>query len=399
MNYSNFNCKINVDHNPLDLNIDDYLSVALRNNKKRKFLFVSKSLGKHLAVEPKKVDELGFLLSKAFKAKQPLYKNEKQMVIGFAETATCLAHSFFNYLETAEYFIHTTREDVPGLKKLDFQEEHSHATEQNLYTQNLKDIEDANQVVLVDDEITTAKTCLNMITKLQEVFNIKKYVIVSILNWIDDKRNSEIQEAAEKLGCSIEFVYLFNGTFDFSMRGEEPEDKIIKMDNNVDSDIEINYIDLEFEKYYTEKKYVLYSGRFGIDRTMHKELLELVKKESKKLIPKYKDSNILCLGLEEFMYIPMMLSKEIEGNVYYHSTTRSPILPMSDTNYPINEKYSFESFYNENINYIYNLSANKYKECFIFMEIFKDESKVNDFIKILKSAGIKRVNIVRFFKE
>lgn len=397
MNCLNFNCKINIKDNPLNLDINNYLSVALRNNKKRKFLFVSKNLGKHIPVDPKKVDELGFLVAKSYKNKYRNYKNEKQFVIGFAETATCLSHSFFNYLESAEYFIHTTREEIKELKKLEFLEEHSHAMEQNLYIDNLKDIQNLDEVILVDDEITTAKTCINMISKIQKCFKVKKFVIASILNWIDEERNKEIQETAKKLGCSIEFVYLFNGDFEFLM-DNEPKDKIIKVDDNISKAV-INNINLDFEEYFGYKKYSLYTGRFGMDRQMQNKLLEIINRESKKLIPENKDSNVLCLGIEEFMYIPMMLSKNIEGNVFFHSTTRSPIIPEFNDNYPINEKYSFESFYNNNINFIYNLSANKYDECFLFMEIFKEAEKVNEFIKILEFAGIKKINIVRFFKE
>lgn len=397
MNFLNFNCKINIKNNPLNLNINDYLSVALRNNKKRKFLFVSKNLGKHLPVDPKKVDELGFLVTKSYKNKYKNYKNEKQLVIGFAETATCLSHSFFSYLESAKYFIHTTREEIKGLKKLEFLEEHSHAMEQNLYIDNLKNIENLNEVILVDDEITTAKTCINMISKIQECFKIKKFVIASILNWIDEDRNKEIQEYAKKLGCSIEFVYLFNGNFDFSI-DKEPEDKIIKVNNNISNGV-VNNINLNFEEYFGDKKYTLYTGRFGMDRNMQNSLLKVIDRESKKLIPQNKQSKILCLGIEEFMYIPMMLSKKIEGDVYFHSTTRSPILPVSNNDYPINEKYNFESFYNDNMNFIYNLSANKYDECFLFIEIFKEPEKVNDFIRILQFVGIKKINVVKFFKE
>ena len=398
MSYLNFNCKINIKDNPLNLDINDYLSVALRNNKKRKFLFVSKTLGKHLPINPNKVDKLGLLLAKSYKMKHENCKNERQLVIGFAETATCLSHSFFNYLESAEYFIHTTREEVKALKKLEFLEEHSHAMEQNLYIDNLNNINDVSEVILVDDEITTAKTCLNMISKIQETFKVKKFVIASVLNWIDEERNKEIQKVASSLGCSIEFVYLFNGNFEFSMENEL-EDSIVKVEESTNFNAVINDIYLDFEECFGERKYSLYTGRFGISRKMQEKLLHIIDRESKKLIPNDENSNILCLGIEEFMYIPMMLSKKIKGNVYYHSTTRSPIIPINDSEYPIKEKYTFESFYNKNINYIYNLRVNKYDECFLFMEVFKEPSKVNDFIKILEFAGIKKINIVRFFKE
>ncbi|MCI6189344.1 MAG: phosphoribosyltransferase domain-containing protein, partial [Clostridium sp.] len=101
MNCLDFSCDINIKDNPLNLNIEDYLDLALRDNKKRRFLFISKNLGKHIPVNPEKVDNLGYLLAKAYKKKYENYKEERELVIGFAETATALSHSFFNYLESS----------------------------------------------------------------------------------------------------------------------------------------------------------------------------------------------------------------------------------------------------------------------------------------------------------
>ncbi|WML36887.1 hypothetical protein [Clostridium sp. OS1-26] len=43
MSCLNFNCNINIEDNPLNLKIEDYLELAIRDNNKRKFLFVSKN--------------------------------------------------------------------------------------------------------------------------------------------------------------------------------------------------------------------------------------------------------------------------------------------------------------------------------------------------------------------
>lgn len=395
MNYLDFNCNVNIENNPLNLKIENYLDIALRNNNKRRFLFVSKRLGKHLPVSPNQVDELGNLLSKAYRVKYKDSRKENQMVIGFAETATALAHSFFAHLESASFFIHTTREEVQSMKKIEFKEEHSHATEQNLYLDNLNIINNIDTMILVDDEITTAKTCVNMIEQFQKIHHCNKYVIVSILNWIDKKKKDEIDKKAKKLNCEIEFVYLFNGNFEFEFNEEnELIDKIESNFRNIE-DIEINNIKLDFEEYLGNKNYLKYTGRFGINRNEQEKLMKIIKREGLKLKAKYDKEKILAIGIEEFMYIPMMLSKVIKGDVYYHSITRSPIIPNDRDEYPIKRKYKLESFYNQNINYIYNLNVNKYKECFLFMEIDKSEEKVHDFINVLKNIGIKRVNIIR----
>ncbi|AVK47531.1 hypothetical protein AXY43_05550 [Clostridium sp. MF28] len=395
MSCLNFNCNINIENNPLNLKIEDYLDVAVRNNNKRRFLFVSKKLGKHLPVNPAKVDELGYLLSKVYKMSDKNYKKEKQLIIGFAETATALSHSFFEYLESAEFFIHTTREEIQSVEKIEFKEEHSHSVEQNLYIDNLNVLKNIDTIILVDDEITTAKTCINMIKQLQRIHHCKKFVIASILNWIDKVKKKEIDKKAEELGCKIEFTYIFNGNFEFQFdEKNELEDKI-ESNLEASSNIEIKNIKLDFEEYVGEKKYLKYTGRFGITRNDQEKLKKIIEREGIKLRCDYENKKILALGIEEFMYIPMMLSKEINGDVYYHSITRSPIIPYDNLKYPIRKKYNLESFYNKNINYVYNLDANDYEECFLFMEIEKNEKNINKLINVLKGIGIERINIVR----
>ena len=382
MNYLDFSCDINIKDNPLNLNIDDYLDLALRNNKKRRFLFISKNLGKHIPVNPEKVDNLGYLLAKAYKKKYLNYKEEKELVIGFAETATALSHSFFNYLESAKLFIHTTRENL-DLNRIDFLEEHSHATEQILYTDKIFSLKNIDTLILVDDEITTAKTCINMIKELQ-----KKYVIASILNWIDEKREEEIKAIAKSLNCKIEFVYLFNGSFNFKFDEDKPlSDKFEKVNSN--KEVKVKFLDLNLERHLENKKYLKGTGRFGIDRKEQEELINILKASSEKLNSIRENDKILALGVEEFMYIPMILSKFMKGDIYYHSITRSPIIPFNDKNYPIKKKYKLNSYY------LYNLNINNSKECFLFLETFVNEKRIENIINLLSSVNIEKINIIK----
>lgn len=393
MNYLDFSCDINIKDNPLNLNIDDYLDLALRNNKKRRFLFISKNLGKHIPVNPEKVDNLGYLLAKAYKKKYLNYKEEKELVIGFAETATALSHSFFNYLESAKLFIHTTRENL-DLNRIDFLEEHSHATEQILYTDKIFSLKNIDTLILVDDEITTAKTCINMIKELQKNYKAKKYVIASILNWIDEKREEEIKAIAKGLNCKIEFVYLFNGSFNFKFDEDKPlSDKFEEVNSN--KEVKVKFLDLNLERHLENKKYLKGTGRFGIDRKEQEELINILKASSEKLNSIRENDKILALGVEEFMYIPMILSKFMKGDIYYHSITRSPIIPFNYKNYPIKKKYKLNSFYNNNINYLYNLNINNSKECFLFLETFVNEKRIEDIINLLSSVNIEKINIIK----
>ena len=168
MTYLNFDCHIEIKENILDLNIEDFLEIAVRNISKRRFLFVSKLLGKHLPCKPEDMDNLGKLIVEAYNRKR---NSSSGVVISFAETGTAIGHSVFDYIEGDYEFIHTTREKIDNLSTLDFLEEHSHATNHNIYIDNLHNLKYGEEIILVDDEITTAKTCINLIRKIHPTYS------------------------------------------------------------------------------------------------------------------------------------------------------------------------------------------------------------------------------------
>ncbi|HBF7285147.1 TPA: phosphoribosyltransferase family protein [Clostridioides difficile] len=407
-NCLNFNCEIDIIDNPLNLELNDFLDVGIRNNSKRRFLFISKKLGKHLACKPSEMDNLGKLMATIYNEKNKEESNGT--VIAFAETGTAVGHSFFDYLCGDYEFIHTTREQFDELENLEFLEEHSHATDQNLYFGMLNNFKFGDEIILVDDEITTANTCMNIIRKIQSVYPKKKYTICSILNWVSDENLSKVTRLERELNCKIDFVYLFKGNFKFYI----DEDIISNYNDNysitkletISSDkvnLVVNHIYVDLEDYIGNKKYVKYTGRFGINRREQFRLKEIVKRESKKITMASKESlknekeKILFLGTEEFMYIPMLFAKEKENqyDIYYHSTTRSPIINIDKKHYPIKSKFMLKSFYNIDIqNYIYNIDKHNFSKCYLFVELNKSENSYLEFIDIIKKTSIKELTIV-----
>lgn len=407
-NCLNFNCEIDIIDNPLNLELNDFLDVGIRNNSKRRFLFISKKLGKHLACKPSEMDNLGKLMATIYNEKNKEESNGT--VIAFAETGTAVGHSFFDYLCGDYEFIHTTREQFDELENLEFLEEHSHATDQNLYFGMLNNFKFGDEIILVDDEITTANTCMNIIRKIQSIYPKKKYTICSILNWVSDENLSKVTRLERELNCKIDFVYLFKGNFKFYI----DEDIISNYNDNysitkletISSDkvnLVVNHIYVDLEDYIGNKKYVKYTGRFGINRREQFRLKEIVKRESKKITMASKESlknekeKILFLGTEEFMYIPMLFAKEKENqyDIYYHSTTRSPIINIDKKRYPIKSKFMLKSFYNIDIqNYIYNIDKHNFSKCYLFVELNKSENSYLEFIDIIKKTSIKELTIV-----
>ncbi|MCC0670657.1 phosphoribosyltransferase family protein [Clostridioides sp. ES-S-0145-01] len=407
-NCLNFNCEIDIVDNPLNLDLNDFLDIGIRNNSKRRFLFISKKLGKHLACKPSEMDNLGKLMATIYNKKNKVASNGT--VIAFAETGTAIGHSFFDYLSGNYEFIHTTREQFDELENLDFLEEHSHATDQNLYFEMLDNFKFGDEVILVDDEITTANTCMNIIRKIQSIYPKKKYTICSILNWVSDENLRRISSLEIELGCKIEFVYLFKGDFNFDIN----EDIVANYNDNCtisqlsimkDDKINliVNHINVDLEDYIGNKKYIRYTGRFGINKREQIKLKEIIKRESKKIVIESKESlkkkaeKVLFLGTEEFMYIPMLFAKEKENqcDIYYHSTTRSPIINIDKNNYPIRSKFKLKSFYNLDVqNYIYNIDRHNFSECYLFVELDKSENSYLEFIDIIKNTSIKKLTIV-----
>ncbi|MCC0640063.1 MULTISPECIES: phosphoribosyltransferase family protein [unclassified Clostridioides] len=407
-NCLNFNCEIDIVDNPLNLDLNDFLDIGIRNNSKRRFLFISKKLGKHLACKPSEMDNLGKLMATIYNKKNKVASNGT--VIAFAETGTAVGHSFFDYLSGNYEFIHTTREQFDELENLDFLEEHSHATDQNLYFEMLDNFKFGDEVILVDDEITTANTCMNIIRKIQSIYPKKIYTICSILNWVSDENLRRISSLEIELGCKIEFVYLFKGDFNFDINEDivanyNDNYNISKLSIMKDDKINliVNHINVDLEDYIGNKKYIRYTGRFGINKREQIKLKEIIKRESKKIVIESKESlkkkaeKVLFLGTEEFMYIPMLFAKEKENqcDIYYHSTTRSPIINIDKNNYPIRSKFKLKSFYNLDVqNYIYNIDRHNFSECYLFVELDKSENSYLEFIDIIKNTSIKKLTIV-----
>jgi hypothetical protein len=318
-------------------NLQKLIGFTSRANNKRGFLFVSKILGKHIPCRPSDMDKVYRELAAVLKPRL----NEKPTVfIGFAETATGIGNGLYTQLAMENsFYIHSTRFKLSLPALLEFQEEHCHAPSHILYEpkdEKLKNIfQDAENIVLVDDEITTGKTLANIVSKLQEKFpHIKNYFAVSILNW------------AEKLPENIKFISLHSGSFTFTEKPfeiEKPAISVPAINNFLDDVMPYNF------------------GRFGIknlqtDFAGYVNINDLIGKK------------VLVLGTCEFMYQPYRLGKYLEENgidVYVQSTTRSPINIDGD----ILSKLEFKDNYHENIdNFVYNVADKSYDKVLICYE-------------------------------
>lgn len=342
----------------------DILHMCKRvNNNKRDFLFVNDSQGKHVPVSPVKVLKLfGDLYDKVY---QELKDEKNILIVGFAETATAIAECLYRFsidnefgknLDVA-YYLQTTREDGLCINDIEtlfsFDEEHSHAVNQNLSIwKGKKEKLIFDTVLFIDDEITTGKTILNFINSFEKLKSNCKYYVASFANWQNgddkDKFNSK----------NIGIISLYNGVI---------KSDILSMDirnKNV-----FDYTNSGLNK-VSFKDLIYHNPRFGLSR---EQMLENKKIEAS--VGLYlcafcdKDDTVEVVGTEEFMQAPLKISYIIENflesKVRYHATTRSPITVSDDT--VLYNGIKLPSAYDKSrITYLYNIK--KCDKVFIITE-------------------------------
>ena len=333
------------------------LGFAARVSSKRKFLLVSKVLGKHYPVSPK-------LMSWSYRAlARAVLKagiGSSSLWIGMAETATGLGYGVF---EAAHHdgaanalFLQTTRYHLEGIERLEFEEAHSHATDFFLYypvqTDYRKQFLKAETLVLIDDEISTGKTFLRLIKAYQAVNDqLTKVFIVSLVNFAHPVDRAALEAQA---GVEVEWVCFRQGLLHFEDRANTAIDKITI---NVSSNGEC-------------KQHLLaWPGRLGITAPINlgADVIEDLyqgglNRESCDPRP------LLVLGTGECNAPAYLLGRILENagfKVKVQSTTRSPIHIGND----IALVCQFEDNYQDSItNFIYNLNPADYRDIILCHE-------------------------------
>lgn len=434
---------IEVTKNQYDIPVEKLFSMAARKNPKRSFLFVSKLLGKHLPVHPQIPLLAGQLLLEEYLKvieNRSLY-NEKAsdiakgisgdmdpgkvldltrsyhitlkkptLFIGFAETATGLGHAVFSQVRGDSAYIHTTRTQIKEMKsQFDFEEEHSHATSHLCYSANEDLFNNYDRIVLVDDEITTGKTAINLIKALNEKFPGKEYAIVSVLDWRLDEHVKMLDDFKAETGLNIDIISILRGIIKCNDKPIIEPLREVKALNEKKTEVKEFQLGFENGAVFTqiteenkelEDQYFLKdTGRFGIDANFNQEIYERCLDIGNMLKEKRleENCNTLCMGFGEFIYLPCLIASHMGDNIRYSSPSRSPIYISEKEAYPLQSIITMSNPYDQSVkNFIYNVNPNKYDEIFMFFER-KIRIEVKDYlIKQFSSLGIKRVNFVIF---
>ncbi|WP_027416120.1 phosphoribosyltransferase family protein [Aneurinibacillus terranovensis] len=460
---------VQIEDNPYNIPLEELFAMAARRNKKRNFLFVSKILGKHIPVDPYVPLLAGAVLAaryieivyqtgaeRARKLVQALrnpeqrplaYARLRQMplelprdivVVGFAETATALGSAVFDSFAGRARYLHTTRESINEIvPEFTFEEEHSHATSHRCYTLDGKFFAGSEPVVLVDDEITTGKTALNIIAELQHRYPRKEYVLASLLDWRAEEDRLRFREMEKKLGIRIRCVSLVSGRIavrhtatlerpewlENPERLEKPENREIRLEviNQAlvvkanrftktaikDKKSIATYLlslgeSLPFSSSDTAGNrnsalYLRTSGRFGMTSSEAREIDKDIEKVAFFLRGTRKGKRTLCMGTGEFMFIPMRIAALMGEGISYQSTTRSPIYQSAREGYAIQNAFSYSSPDDPAItNYFYNVRPGMYDELYLFVERESEAGRMEPLLDQLRSLGIPRLSLVIF---
>ena len=290
-----------------DWPLDELCGFAVRANPKRGFLFVSKVLGKHLGVKPSVMNQTHQALAKKIMA---LNLPEPVLFIALAETATGLGQGVFEAsLERGiddALFIHTTRAHLEGAEvALSFLEPHSHATGHLIYqpqgAQSRRLFANAKSLVLVDDEISTGTTLTNLAQGYAELNpNVEQIALVSLTDWL-----SEPSEIERKMPAPMTRANLLQGRYTFTPNPDfRPPDLSYETARGQRVDVSRDY------------------GRLGRQTPLEVDVKGVLESLDS-------NSTVLVLGTGEHLHLPYCLAQRLEQrgyNVYFQSTTRSPIL-------------------------------------------------------------------------
>lgn len=379
---------ITITNNRGNLDITDIFEIGKReNNPKRNFLFINKLLGKHLEVSPSVCKTTGWLLtaiayglpeliySEAIKKSsfnENLFEKElvkdDALVIGFAETATGLGMAVASAIKGCVYQT-TTREKVVGAEYLfSFEEEHSHATTHNCYTYNQPKLTDYKKIILVDDEITTGDSMLNIIKAIINISNVKEFKILTILDWRDKEHKDKYETFCKENNVRIEVISAMAG-FILNTDTTVYTDRVEPMTANEKTDVVYDMTTLERISFKNPQgedvSYFKDSGRFGVK---HDDILK-VEEECKKIAENLnqdlsKSDKVLVLGHGENIYIPSRIAAHLVSDTKFRTTSRSPICVDGNI---IKDKTVF--YDKENKYFFYNkCDAEKYDVVIIITE-------------------------------
>jgi hypothetical protein len=300
------------------------------------YLFVSKVLGKHWPVRPNVMQAVhAKLAAKIADLPGPI------LVIGLAETATALGRGVAEEAATQTgrddiLYLQTTRYQLSRPLAFNFDEIHSHAPDHAVYMPDLALqplFNAARSLVLVDDEISTGRTLVELAQAYCRLNpRLQQIAVVCITNWLSPTRR---QELSALLGPTVSLPALIEGEFVFEPNPQFPPPTL----PTVIASASRNHDGLVLDPARTG----VIAGRWVLPR----------------LGALSRNRPLAVIGTGEYAYTPFRVALALEQQGYdvtYQSSTRSPIL-VGDA---IHSRCEFIDNYGDGIpNYLYNIDLER----------------------------------------
>ncbi|URN18682.1 phosphoribosyltransferase [Streptomyces sudanensis] len=337
-------------HRGDDGELRDLLGLALRDNRRRAHLLVSRVLGKHVPQSPAVVRGSGRELGRRVRALLGEAETRRAVVVGYAETATGLGHCVADGLAHAPY-LHSTRRPVPGVPRTaGFEESHSHHTSHLLLPEDPALLAGPGPLVLVDDELSTGSTVLNTVRALHARYPRERYVIAALVDMRSAEDRERLARFAAGIGARVDAVALASGTVRLPDGVLEKGRALVAAHQEpapaASGDATaVRRVDLGWPAGLPD------GGRHGFTPA-HRARLEaalpsMAARLAEELLPPGADApRVLVLGCEELMYAPLALAAALEeraphADVRFSTTTRSPVLAVDDPGYAIRTRLVF----------------------------------------------------------
>ncbi|WP_293266714.1 phosphoribosyltransferase domain-containing protein [Neptunomonas sp.] len=324
--------------------LEKLLTFGARQNPKRRYLFISKVLGKYVPCLPSDMRETYQTLAQA--VKQSLLLHSNTWVLGVAETATGLGAGVAQELKRSGLqnviYSHTTRCDLDRDIGFSITEAHSHAPSHLIYSLDSTLAEQqVESVVIVDDEISTGKTLEQLSQKLQQNLpQLKTIIWVSLVNWLSVEQREAYRQAYPQL--SFTFISLLDGSYRFYADEQFPlqlPDKTASGISRANSRDDI--------------------GRTGYLASPEPEVLFYTPQGTRLDISQLNPTEkYTVIGTGEFTFQPFLFAEDLQAqgvDVVFQSTGRSPVLEGAG----ITSKQSFFDEAQRGVYYLYNLQKNR----------------------------------------
>ena len=365
---------IETETNNINLDISDIIEIAATPKRQRVFYLLNKLVGNHIEVEPNKIRAVGHIMAnlvypnnfnidvlanyiKNGKENSNVIKEldkfisteEKVFVIGLAKSATAIGMATADSIKDS-YYISTIRETpIKGKHLFDFEENHTLLTKHRCYLEDTNKLKNADRIIIVEDEITTGKTMINLINKLIMLSKAKIINIVTILNFSDSSFLSELEKIEKEYNIKIKINEILKGKLNYNQLNNDILKFIKNNFNNNADEIKLTtkvktinkfkkaFVDLENGK---KLEMMEKSGCFGISFDEIKSIEEKSKEIAKEINNKHK--NVLVISHGENMYIPSRIAYYISRQSKFKSTTQNTILAKGIKDYAINQISKFK---------------------------------------------------------